>query len=88
MDLNNGGTWFRLQQPIVISEDGGEYTLSLAFNPDRLIKASAMNASNASIQFENVGTTYSTTRGIYVPLLDLTPVLHKTADAVRKEGMC
>jgi hypothetical protein len=80
-DLNNGGTWFRLQRPVVIPENGGSYTLSLVFNPDRLIKASASGASNASIQ-----DTSTVVRGIYVPLLDLTPVLHQTADAVRKES--
>jgi hypothetical protein len=80
-DLNNGGTWFRLQKPVVIPDSGGSYTLSLAFNPDRLIKASAAGASNASIQ-----DTSAAVRGIYVPLLDLTPVLHQSSDSVRKES--
>jgi hypothetical protein len=81
VDLNNGGTWFRLQKPVVIPDSGGSYTLSLAFNPDRLIKASASGASNASIQ-----DTSMAVRGIYVPLLDLTPVLHQSSDSVRKES--
>jgi hypothetical protein len=81
VDLNNGGTWFRLQNPVVIPDSGGSYTLSLAFNPDRLIKASASGASNASIQ-----DTSAAVRGIYVPLLDLTPVLHQSSDSVRKES--
>ncbi|MFL5494757.1 MAG: hypothetical protein ACJ8DC_10290 [Gemmatimonadales bacterium] len=80
-DLNNGGTWFRLQNPVVIPDSGGSYTLSLAFNPDRLIKASASGASNASIQ-----DTSAAVRGIYVPMLDLTPVLHQSSDSVRKES--
>jgi hypothetical protein len=80
-DLNNGGTWFRLQKPVVIPDRGGSYTLSLVFNPDRLIKASAAGASNASIQ-----DTSAAVRGIFVPLLDLTPVLHQTSDSVRKES--
>ena len=80
-DLNNGGTWFRLQSPVVIPENGGSYTLSLVFNPDRLIKASASGASNASIQ-----DTSTVVRGIYVPMLDLTPVLHQTGNAVQKES--
>lgn len=78
-DLNNGGTWFRLQQPVVIGENDGEYTLSLVFNPDRLLKGWGHNASNASIQDAN-------SQGIHVPLLDLTPVLHRSSEAVRKES--
>jgi hypothetical protein len=80
-DLNNGGTWFRLQSPVVIPDSGGSYTLSLVFNPDRLIKASASGASAAAIQ-----DTSAAVRGIYVPLLDLTPVLHQSNDSVRKES--
>jgi hypothetical protein len=80
-DLNNGGTWFRLQSPVVIPDNGGSYTLSLAFNPDRLMKASAAGASNAAIQ-----DTTTQLAGIYVPMLDLTPVLHRSSEAVRKEG--
>jgi hypothetical protein len=80
-DLSNGGTWFRLQSPITIPDNGGSYTLSLAFNPDRLMKASAAGASNASIQ-----DTTTAVPGIYVPMLDLIPVLHRSDDPVRKES--
>jgi hypothetical protein len=79
-DLSNGGTWFRLQSPFVIPDSGASYTLTLAFNPDRLMKASASDASNASIQ-----DTTAARAGIYVPMLDLTPVLHRSDEQVRKE---
>ena len=78
VDLNNGGTWFRLQNPVSIPDSAGTFTLSLVFNPDRLIKASANGASNYPMRD-------SLNRGIYTPILDLTPVLHSTAAPVQKE---
>lgn len=78
VDLNNGGTWFKLQHPVTIPDSAGSFTLSLVFNPDRLIKASANGASNYPMRD-------SLNRGIYTPILDLTPVLHSTAAGVQKE---
>lgn len=78
VDLNNGGTWFKLQNPITIPDSAGTFTLSLVFNPDRLIKASANGASNYPMRD-------SLNRGIYTPILDLTPVLHSTSASVQKE---
>ena len=78
VDLQNGGTWFRLQHPVTIPDSAGTFTLSLVFNPDRLIKASANGASNYPMRD-------SLNRGIYAPILDLTPVLHRAATDVVEE---
>ncbi len=80
VELPNGGTWFKFQNPFVIAADSASYVLDLVFNPDRLLKGGAM-ASNASIQDSTAAL-----HGIYVPFLDLSPVLHKASDSAVKES--
>ncbi len=78
--LNNGGTWFKFQNTFVIEKNPKEaFVLDLVFNPDRLIKAGNTGASNATIYDASF-------RGIYVPMLDMTPVVHKASQVAKKES--
>ncbi len=79
VDLPNGGTWFKFQAPFVVAADSASYVLDLVFDPDRLLKGGAM-ASNASIQDSTAAL-----HGIYVPFLDLSPIVHKATDSAVKE---
>lgn len=78
----NGGTWFRFQNPFVITQadiDAGEqFVLDLTFNPDGLVKGFKGSQSPNSLLHDNAGN------GIDIPMLDLTPVAHKASEHVVK----
>ncbi len=80
--MDNGGSWFKFQNPFMITpadlKKGESYVLDLVFNPSALIKASdAM--SNGSIQDDS-------NRGLFVPLLALSPVVHKSTETAIRES--
>lgn len=78
----NGGTWFRFQNPFVITQadiDAGEqFVLDLTFNPEGLVKGFKGQVSPNSLLRDNAGN------GIDIPMLDLTPVAHKASEHVIK----
>jgi len=81
--LNNGGTWFRFQRPFEVTQadlDGGtQFALDLVFNPDRII--SGMSCTTRTVSF---GDSHG--RGIFVPMLELSPVPHRAGQATTRES--
>ena len=83
--LNNGGSWFRFQNPFVISQtdidDNTQFSLDLAFNPEGLIKgySAGMGGCGGCILVDSIG------HQLLVPMLDLTPVPHETSQNVLLE---
>ena len=76
--LNNGGAWFKFQNPWVF--DGKEAAqLDLVFDPQDLLHGSGVNSSY-SIQSSTAGGP-----GLDVPLLALTPIVHKKTEFTQKE---
>ena len=87
--LSNGGTWFKFQNPFVISDAdvsaGTAYTVDLTFNPDNLIRGfKGPNApTNLALNDGVLGAT--TTNAVNVPMLDLSPVPRKSTDSTYVE---
>ncbi|MBX3224275.1 MAG: hypothetical protein KF795_27415 [Labilithrix sp.] len=83
----NGGTWFRFQSPLTITQsdiDAHEsYVLDLVFNPDGLVKGYGSTSNAVLVGPSNAGHGGP---GIGVPQLDLTPVPHRAGDVVVKES--
>lgn len=80
----NGGTFFKLSKPFVISEDDVEnqvaYVVDLVFNPEDVIRGST-DPDSLSMSSWFKGTT----GGFYVPMLSLAPVPRKASDTNTKE---
>lgn len=84
--LPNGGTWFKFQSPFVVetknTPDLKPIQLDLAFNPAGLIHG----GTNGSVgPADIVDGNDQNAMGIGVPMLDLTPIPHKSGAKVRKE---
>ncbi len=83
--LGNGGSWFRFQNPFIISnqdiQDKTQFALDLTFNPDGLIKAytPGLGGCGACVLQGSNGEQIS------VPYISLTPVAHRATEQVRKE---
>ena len=79
--LPNGGTWFKFQNPFVVSDDdvslGTEYALDLAFNPNSLVRGFKNTGSGGGtptgLTFYD-GSNDGTNNGMSIPFIDLTPV--------------
>lgn len=88
VSLPNGGTWFKFQNPFVVTDADvtakTEYQLDLTFNPDNLIRGFAYTGSGGSNTPSNLnyydGTNDGTHNAINVPFIDLTPVPRKSTD--------
>lgn len=86
--LGNGGSWFKFQNPFVISQSDvdsttpTQYSLDLTFNPEGFLKAFSSDVGGCG------GCNLKDSLGnqIAVPLLDLNPVPHKTAEKVLRES--
>lgn len=83
--LNNGGSWFKFQNPFEITQAdidaGTQFALDLTFNPEGLIKAYTADVGSCG----NCALVDPTGNQFLVPMLDLTPVPHKTSETVQKE---
>ncbi|MBI1908863.1 MAG: hypothetical protein HYS22_01680 [Deltaproteobacteria bacterium] len=83
--LGNGGSWFRFQNPFVITQadidNNVQFALDLTFNPEGLIKAYSpgLGGCGSCILKDTVGNQ------LLVPMISLTPVPHKTSESVTKE---
>jgi hypothetical protein len=85
--LGNGGTWFRFQNPLAITQadidENKSYVLDLVFNPDGLVKGHGSSSDGVLVGPAEEGHGGP---AIGVPLLDLTPVPHRADDVVVKES--
>lgn len=80
--LNNGGNWFKFQN--TFKYDGTEpMTLDLVFNPESIIKGSS-STSNYSLREPQSGNAAG--KGLNIPALDLSPVVHKASETTKKES--
>lgn len=80
----NGGAAFRFQTPFVIKpediENGVEFTVDLAFDPEALLSASKIDGAGGSI-VSTVGPAVS----MFMPMVQLLPVPRRSGEATRKE---
>lgn len=80
----NGGTWFKFQAPLVVTQrdvdDRVSYVLDLTFNPEGLVKGATFGGPPPSISEGGAQP-----RTIAVPMLDLTPVPHRASETAVKE---
>lgn len=89
----NGGTFFRFQNPLVITEgdinNRRNIVLDLAFSPDGLVRAGNMSLINGNGQVAD--GPVPTTEGsplpnvIAPPFLAITPVPHQTTEHTQRE---
>lgn len=90
ISLDNGGTWFRFPEPLVISADDIEseaaYRVSLVFNPVSLIKGQIGGGAGTNMvsQFTLIDPTDDI--GMTIPMLDLAAIAHKTTDVIMCEN--
>jgi hypothetical protein len=87
--LGNGGNWFKFQNPLSITQadidQKRQWVLDLVFNPEGIVKGfSGDGSTRANIRDHNEAG--ATLRGINVPMLDLAPVPHRTAEQVVRES--
>lgn len=87
--LNNGGAWFKFAKPFEITTqdiaDKVDFKLKLTFNPDGIItgQTGAGNMIRGS-----AGPFVDGSQGDYsmiVPMIALTPIVHKGSDKVMRE---
>lgn len=84
----NGGTWFKFQNPFVISDSDvssqTEYAIDLVFNGTSAVAAvtNATPGSYGSVADTSAGVTGNS---IYVPMINLTPLPRKASDTTSKE---
>ena len=86
----NGGTWFKFQNPFVISNDdvtnATPYVVDLVFNPDGAISAMINAAANGGFNYgslaDGAGGVANT---MYVPMIQLSPLPRKAAEVTSKE---
>jgi len=85
--LPNGGSWFRFQNPFVISSSDisnkTAYTIDLTFDPDGIVQGSTVAPTNGPSIID--GSIASPGNAINAPMLDLTPVPRQTSDSTVKE---
>lgn len=86
VNTGNGGTWFRFQNPLVITADDvtnkSEYTVDLAFNPDAYFKGvdSTTYGGCGTCAIGDAANNWMT-----VPMLDVTAIPHKSSQRVMRE---
>ena len=82
--MSNGGTWFRFQNPFTITEDdisnNETFKMKLVFNPRNIIKGYESSTRTGGV-IKDTGSGYV----INVPMLDLSPIAHKSSDSVIRE---
>lgn len=88
----NGGSWFKFQNPFVISADdvshNTQYIIDMVFNPEGAIAGSKNLSPGGGFYYGQISDVDpSTVAGdvIYVPMIQLTPVPRKSSDTVSKE---
>lgn len=83
--LGNGGSWFKFQNPFEITQadidSNTQFALDLTFNPEGLVKgySADLGGCGGCILKDPSGNQLS------VPMIDLTPVPHKSSETVQKE---
>lgn len=85
--LPNGGNWFKFQSPFTITDadvdEQRAFVLDLVFNPDGIVKGFEGPAMGSLSERDGAGRAV---RAITVPMLDLSPVPHRTSDRVMRES--
>ena len=86
----NGGTWFKFQNPFVISDDdvtnATQYVVDMVFNPDGAIAAMTNAQAGGNFGYGSLGdATTGFSNVIYVPMIQLSPLPRPAAEVTSKE---